>query len=221
MNPDLSIALRSRLLWIEAIRIARSAWQVAAYYLVLMTGLSAIVDTGDPSPGVELLVLLVDIVAAYFVTKTMLTTCGAARQGLAGGFGAYFVLLLVSGVAITLGFLLLILPGLYLLVRWSPAYGIALCEEPGNVTAALGQAWDMTALHIRPIGLALLLPLCLLLLPIIAAALWTVDSDPFRWVWSFGSNMLIYLGTLANTAIGIAVYTLLGRATVATAEIFE
>lgn len=71
--------------------------------------------------------------------------------------GAAFGLSLLSGIAIVIGLVLLIVPGLMLFTRWAVALPALLREELG-VTAAMGRSSELTAGNRwRILGLALLM----------------------------------------------------------------
>lgn len=133
------------------------------------------------------------------------------------GFGSLFGLNLLSGLAIIVGFLLLIVPGIYLMARWSAA-DAALLSEGEGVSAALGESWEMTASHIWPIIGALLVVYVPVFL--ISFGLGFTMGDTIPLVISGITNLLIFTGVTFAWLMGVAIYALLQPKTDALAEVF-
>lgn len=133
------------------------------------------------------------------------------------GFGSLFGLNLLSGLAIIVGVLLLIVPGIYLMARWSAA-DAALLSEGEGVSAALGKSWEMTASHIWPILGALLVVYVPVFGVSFAVAFTMGDTIPL--VTSGITNLLIFTGVAFAWLMGVAIYTLLEPKTDTLAEVF-
>ena len=94
---------------------------------------------GDSSASQLLLVALLTAVAATFATGAVITLGAAEGSGSSTWFGAVqeafrrlptlLLLTLVSCVAISVGLLLLVIPGLVLLTWWFVSYPAAMIEE--------------------------------------------------------------------------------------------
>jgi hypothetical protein len=99
--------------------------------------LVAIDTLGDRLPGFGQLVgiprLLVSLAFQYGVTLLVLERQGLAERGARARFWALLGLNIVSGVGILLGFVLLVLPGIYLLVRWTVAVPVLIAERSGVI----------------------------------------------------------------------------------------
>lgn len=208
MNPEDSAGTRAGLLLAEAVRIAAASVPVILLYLVVTVGGGFYVDTQTDGMGGEILVLnIASIAVLYFMTKAMIENPGLAPDGLVGGFGTYFGIAILSGLAVVLGILLLVLPGLFLIVRWAPAYGYGLAET-GGVTEGLGKAWEATEHHWVAVGLAMLLPGLLYFGGLVLLFYSTDDLGMVSPAGSLLSNVMIFGGTAASSAIGIATYSL-------------
>lgn len=95
-------------------------------------------------------------VVAFFVTRRLI-----ARQGLqvgprAGRLGWFVLFWIVSTIGILVAFMFLLLPALYLCVRWSMA-GAALVAEDLRPLSALGRSWEATRDHVVAITMTALL----------------------------------------------------------------
>jgi hypothetical protein len=171
----------------------------------------------DPASSLfELVVGIATIVANYFLLKRYLAAKGRL-QGDGNRFWPYLGMVILSGLAIVLGIVLLIVPGLFLLVRWSAASGYAIGASQG-VTESLTSSWNATKGHGWPIffaGLALYFG-TMMVAGLIGATLglaspWTV-------------NVIIpFIEAASNSvfmAFGIAVYCLVEDDTQQLSEVF-
>ena len=106
---------------------------------------SALAIVLDQQPNADLLFLLPFLASIYF--QYDLTSGALQNLGLLpGGYrtrrlGALLGLILLTQFAITLGFLLLVVPGLILLVRWFLCVPVLVTEEAG-VIKSLQISWE-------------------------------------------------------------------------------
>lgn len=168
-----------------------------------------------PGSGASLLGAILSIGLQYWVIRQALER----RDRLDGraGFGSFFGLNLLSGLATLVGFLLLIVPGIYLAARWSAA-DAALLSEGEGVSAALGKSWEMTASHIWPIVGALLV----VYVPVfgVGFGLGFTMGDTVPVAISGITNLLLFAGVVFAWLMGIAIYALLQPAADTLAEVF-
>lgn len=157
---------------------------------------------------------------ASFFAQYMLTTKALDRLNLRESSGrviAFWGINLLSNLGIILGFVLLIIPGLFLAARWTAANAALLAEDEG-VTSALGRSWAMTAPSTWPIVGALLVlfvPACVVGFGIGIAlyAISPVVGTLVMYVCLFGAVILSWL-------MGVAIYSLLQSKTEVLAEVF-
>jgi hypothetical protein len=124
----------------SASRIARNHILVLAVYIVSLTVVGTILElTNDTTVNV-----IVRSIAGYFLYKHLLRKSGLLPDDRTGGmFWGYLGVSLLTGLATALGILLLIVPGLILMARWSIASGLVICEGR-SVIAAMKASWTMT-----------------------------------------------------------------------------
>ncbi|WFL77295.1 hypothetical protein P7228_15090 [Altererythrobacter arenosus] len=117
-------------------------------------GFSFIVDATDSLASVayEIGVAIITIVASYLLLARFLESAGRLRDT-ETRIWAYVGMAILSGLAIALGFVLLIVPGLILMVRWSAASGFLIGARRG-VTESLGASWEATRGYSWPIFFA-------------------------------------------------------------------
>jgi hypothetical protein len=129
----------------------------AAAALVAMAGLGVLADSGAVAQAnVSALNLVgsgLSVAAAYWITKALLEDIGG-RQ-LPARFPAFFGLGFLSGLGILLGAVVLILPGIFLFIRWSASSPMLLGGE-GGVTEAMQASWRATGPHFSAILVAFL-----------------------------------------------------------------
>jgi hypothetical protein len=99
--------------------------------------------------GTNLLAGFISLAAQYYLTTKALELLGA-RPVVRPRFRALWGLSLLSGLGILLGLLLLILPGLFLMVRWMIAAPVMIAEDL-RVSDALGRSWQLTGPIATPI----------------------------------------------------------------------
>jgi hypothetical protein len=139
----------------------------------LFSGVPTIISTvlglyDDAAPGSSfLLALAMDMILLTFLqaalTRATLDDFGGKRVSLVPAIATALTLLfpllglaLLTGLAIMLGLLALVVPGLYLLLRWMVT-SAALVSERLTITGAMRRSTNLTAGHLWPIfGLTIL-----------------------------------------------------------------
>ncbi|NML06835.1 hypothetical protein [Sphingomonas sp. G-3-2-10] len=220
MNVDLS-----------ASGILRETMRLAAAYP--LPGLLALLVMMVPSvwlelfatPGLATAGIGIALIVAWFFVQFLLTEFLLRGEGLidtdrAVRRGGGFVLLVIGiGIAIGVGTLLLIVPGLYLYARWSAAvpYVIAEGHSAGGATAASA---DATRNSIGQVMLAL--AVLSVWMPIAFAINWYLypEGMPPAPAVSLVSNLLGCGGSVVAWYASVAVYRLIRRGDPRLSEIF-
>jgi hypothetical protein len=188
----------------------RSSAQAFAWLLIL-TGLFVAADLSREDPNTYNLLNLVGsctvTVAQYFVTRGSVSP-NHAEFGRGGSFARFFLFSIAGGLAILLGLVLLVLPGIFLAVRWAAA-APALISEDLPLGEAFGRSWRGTKTHFWSILLlfaAIWVPTLLLA----AVATW-LEPGP---VW-LGASLIFNLPVNASIIVGwlaaVAVYEIVVR----------
>ena len=220
LDSSMSSGSKAEALAAEACRIARSSSGICFGYMVVMVALGLWVDTTETGAQVLLLPNVVSIPLGYFLTTEMIDRSGLGQGSPSGGFAIYLGLSIVSGIALFVGFVLLLLPGLVLLVRWAPAYAIALVEGVG-ATSALQRAWHMTKGHGAAIFIVMLVPIALAAGGIGLSLFLETDETLMAIPESLVLNIGLFGATVAGTAIGLASYSLLCDRYEGVAKVFD
>jgi len=185
--------------------------------LAALTAVAVFADVGiDPRnrTPVDLLTAGVTLFLQTWLTIKLLEAHDERRgnRGVASVFGIG----ILAGLGIAIGFLLLVVPGIILLVRWSASVPYALAEDIG-VTDALRRSFDETREAFWPILFALLA--CYAPLALAVATGLLMESEGITIASSLVVNLLINLGLLAGWHAAVAIY-LLGRRETRLGELF-
>lgn len=184
------------LVWIVALVAAATAADVAGY----------------ANEGALPLTILGVFAQTYIVISALkIGAADGANPSIRPRFATVFGIALLSGLGVLLGGLLLVLPGLFLLIRWWVAVPVALDRNLG-VVEAMRESWAMTAAHWAPIAGLLLGLIALLAIP--AGILFItggMDEDPPALVPSVLFNLVIYGVTNFGTVSTVAVYRIISE----------
>jgi hypothetical protein len=157
------------------------------------------------------------LVAAYLLLARYLAVRDRLGEG-AARFWPYLGMAILSGFAMALGLILLVVPGLVLLVRWSAASGFVIGNRDG-VTDSLSASWEATSGHGWPIfwaGVLLFIGII-----VASAVVGSVAGVLGTSVWGGVLSAFVQAASTAITlALGIAVYMLVHDDTRKLGEVF-
>lgn len=128
-------------------------------------------------PSIQSVGNVVSIAAAYLLYRKILVDEGMIE--VEGRFGRYFGASLLSGLGMVVGFIFLIVPGLYLAARWSVAGPLAITRDL-KAGAALRASWELTR---HSVGTLMLIYLVLVL-----AFLSAIFAVAFGTALAFGTE---------------------------------
>lgn len=168
-------------------------------YLVVMTALNVPAtrygldhQSAGSQAVLSLFSLFVGIVGGYFLTEAMLRQTGHRLPGAGEAFLPYVGLSILSILGTIVGFVLLILPGLIVMARWSVAAPLLLSRGEGPVQA-LKSSWERTRGNEFTIIVAALALAAAFIAIAIFAGVFYEDDDMVGMIVS----------QLASTAIGV------------------
>lgn len=112
-------------------------------WVALWCGLSVAIDFILVIDNLSVLVLgiLTQLLVSFYFYKALLASSG--YQANEGNFGSFLAVSVVMGLGIGLGALLLIVPGIFLSIRWFIAIQILLSEGVSPLDA-MSQSWERT-----------------------------------------------------------------------------
>ncbi|HEX5185216.1 MAG TPA: hypothetical protein VFW19_18930 [Allosphingosinicella sp.] len=185
----------------ETLVLARGQFALAVAAITVMVAIDTASDwLGRNGSALTLLSLPVTLLLQYEITLASLAQRGLAERRGRRRLWALLGLSLLSGLGILLGFALLILPGLYLLVRWSLAVPILIAEDAGPGEALSGSGDEISGRFWPVAGLFLLL-----YLPFVAGAALNVAA-PRTLPLDAVANILINLSLVGAWFGAVAVY---------------
>jgi hypothetical protein len=210
----------------ETFALLRDAAVSVAVFIVLLGGLNAVgavlglveldryaagigfavsFDQGLAAGLFQLALFAAEVVALYFLAAKMLEVRNRLRPG-GSNFLNYLGMYLLSLLGFVVGFVLLIVPGLILLVRWSAATGFVIGARQG-AAASLRASWNATRGH----GWSIFFSGAVLLAGVLvgmAAAGGFSDPSEAGVLAATVSSFVDAAGSAILTAFGIAVFLL-------------
>jgi len=202
------------------VRLGQILLANAGFALACVAGLAAVnFLAGHVSSGLVTFLpgAIAAVVMHYYLIATALTRLGLRRAEAPNRFWDFWGLLILSGFIVLWGFVILIVPGLYLNARWAAA-GSVLVSGDGQVGAALDQSWKMSGPSAWPIiatWLVIYVPMFLIGMTLAGILeIWLpIIAQPVSQVIRSSAVVLSWL-------VGVAVYSLLRPGTGHLAEIF-
>ncbi|MBA4761122.1 hypothetical protein [Sphingomonas sp.] len=180
----------------------------------IYTGFGVWIDDQNPSWSAQLTMLIAPVIVQGLLQYLLLRNAfgGSAGGWVGRALAPVIVITLQLGlwIVIGLGYMLLLLPGLYLAARTSAALGMATVEHSGWFASIAG-SWRRTRGSVWPLVMVhaiLLFPIVALLAGLFAAALLgqgiAYESIEFRAT----TNLAFGVVTMAGWAVVGAVYRL-------------
>ena len=184
----------------------------ALVFVVVLTAVSVPItyfSVGSLDPlriaGGQLLQSVIGMICGYFLLVAIMRRTGLEARGGEDVFLPYLGMSLLSGLAVMLGLIVFILPGLFLIIRWIVA-GPLMVARGGKVMATLGESWDRTRGHEFAIIVAVLAVIVVPVVVMIAAgSLFEQGALVGMVVSQIASSAL----SLMVLSLGVAVYGLM------------
>jgi membrane-anchored glycerophosphoryl diester phosphodiesterase (GDPDase) len=145
----------------KALAVLERSAMPALIFLVTLTAVNCVIDyfTWDAAPLSQLAVtplrIVIGVFFSYNLLKVMIARTGLRSRGEGDVFLAYFGLTILYGLAVVVGLILLVIPALFLMARWSLAQPLVVARGDG-VMKAFGQSWERTSGNDFPIIIAVL-----------------------------------------------------------------
>ena len=187
---------------------ANFVWIVA--YVVVTTAPYVYLDIYAPEQDALLGLLgFVGWGLGYLLFVKLMKAGGHLKSGMRSGIGTYFVLGFAIGMFVGLALIVLIVPGLYLLMRWLPAYSRALVSDDG-VGNSMRWAWRMTEPIQRSLVVAMIGPVACFAASVGMSVVYITNYEWFDWT-SFTLASIFWNGALAVSmswliVLGVAVF---------------
>jgi hypothetical protein len=151
-----------------------------------------------------LVISVTSFMLQYLLTRRAMRAGGLLPGDAPGKVAAFFGLCFLSNLGILLGFVLLIVPGIWLYARWLAA-GPILFAEDMTVSEALAASAERT----RPLLGAIVGATCIVYLPFLIALITSIVGEEAT-ILSVGASLAINLGLtvsqIAGWYLAVAIY---------------
>ncbi|WP_284125138.1 hypothetical protein [Parerythrobacter aestuarii] len=145
----------------------------------------------------------------YVLFVGLMNKAGYLDQGMKTGIGTYFALCIATGIPIALALVMLILPGLYLAMRWLPAFSRAMTTTDG-IGNAMRWSWDKTEPVQGSLARTLIIPVLLYAAGIGLPFAYERYYDLLDWnayvALALGWNFLVTAAAFWWTLAGVAAF---------------
>jgi hypothetical protein len=177
--------------------------------LTLLNGATAYFGLEYTSFGQEaakgVLGFTVGVAGAYFLLEAMLRKTGFLGRDSEDAFLPYVGLSILYILGVGLGLILIILPGLFLMARWSVASPLVIVHGGGPIKA-MQESWERTKGNEFPILVAIIILFGLLMAISIFASFQFEPEDP---VGIIVTQFVSSATSLIGIAMGVALYGLI------------
>jgi hypothetical protein len=191
--------------------LARKAPGFLLAYVVIATAIYVLLDVyAYEQGGLYGLAGMLVWGLGYVLFAGLMQNGGLTAGGVKTGIGTYFALGLAVSLFVGIGLVLLVLPGLYLLMRWLPAYSRALVSLDG-VGNAMRWSWERTEPWQRPLSLGMLAPVLVIASSLVPDLVFATVED-IGWtgytLLSIAWNGAVSIGLAWLSVFGVAAYKL-------------
>ena len=194
----------------EQIRIAALGWPILLAYVIATSALYGYLDVYSMyDSGLYVLANLINWALGYLLLVSLMQRAGYFQAGKGSGVGTYFVLGILLVPAVLLGVVLLVIPGLYLLLRWLPAYADALVNG-GSAMSALRRSWRSTKGSTLPLARAALAPIACFVISLGIVLMSELEPTGLRNAMVVSADIAVAIGIAWFTTLGIATFGVLG-----------
>ena len=150
----------------------------------------------------------------YLLLVKLISASAPGTDSQKGGAGGYFGLGIVYGLAVGVGLVCFVLPGLYLALRWLPAFA-RLQNESDGVFQALGWSWQSTEAYQFQLAKVMVGPLlCFAAFVAVALAQETYlkNYDELTYSLSFVVlNLAVSVSVAWSQLLGVVAYRFIKR----------
>ena len=182
--------------------LLRANAALVAIALVLLVAVGLPTDLGYVGPELLIVANVATLVMQYWLTQSLLDRL-ELRTASRPRFPAFFLLSIVTTIGVILGLVLLIIPGIVLLVRWSIAVPAVIATEDGLVEA-IASSWRETEARFWPIFQVFLVISVLAILGVVVGLL--VEMQISREVGAVMFELSFNTGLIVGWHAAVVIY---------------
>lgn len=201
----------------DKIKVTLVGWTIGLIFAATVS------DQFDSSSASFLPVSILGVFAQTYIVVAALCVGldPVAQAAIRPLFGRVLGISILTTLAIILGGLLLILPGVFLLLRWWIAVPVALDRDVG-VREAMRESWELTAPHWASILGLFLVILAFIAIPLTGLVfLGGLDEEMMSIPMSLAVNTVLYVGTMIGTVSTAAAYRTIYQPVAQLRQVFE
>jgi hypothetical protein len=191
-------------------------------YVAAMTVIFSLMDLAEAESGHFTLNSIGSTVGGYLLMRALVLETGLANDGEVAGFGAYFGMGVLQGLAYLIGAILLVVPAIVLMVRWTPSIPLLMCEKRG-VILSMELSWQNTKGNFWPLFGVTLLGAVPFVFAVILAGTLLGDAPPTSvtgLATSVTTNLFLTVMSAYYALLALATYKLLFRPHEGLSEVF-
>jgi hypothetical protein len=148
------------------------------------------------------LTIVIGVFFSYLLLKTIVDRTGLRTRGDKDVFLTYFGLAILYGLGVALGMILLVIPALFLIARWSLAQTLVVARGDG-IKQAFGESWERTSGNEFQIIVAVLL---FVVVPLVVSVTATFMFGQTSLTGIIVSQLATAVGSLLSLCMGVALY---------------
>ena len=198
-------------IWAKILQLLRFSWPAVVLYVGLSLAPFTYLDLYNPESDFGYWIVSVVLYGAdLLLLITVMRSAGYLNTSVERRVWPYFVTYILTGILIAIAALALVLPGIYLAMRWLPLFAHLLSSDD-DPWAAMGWSIDQTEKIQRPLLLAMIGPLTCYLISFAAILHWNyvyLEHDAvwpiYEWVSSVWTNLFQAMGFVWFTLLGVA-----------------
>ena len=187
-------------------------------------GIAALYVVTDLLPGKNAKAIPMAIAlfyAQYHFVEALLGEYIDATQGRKRNYVSFFMSGMMGGLGIIFGMVFLIIPGIYLMGRWSTSDSLVVADGMGAVES-LKASWHATEKAQWPLFFVFLVGICVwgLLLAVPPAGVSALHLSAESLPVSIAVNLSASVAVVGNWILGVAIYRCLKPSMAGLAEVF-
>ena len=220
MRVEQAGILSFRALFDVMLQLARQHFRVLLMVILGLTAAELIFNWAIPDTGSLLAIMVLEFFVLYHFCEHLLADQLPASQDRSRRYGALFFASVLSVLGILVGFVLLVLPGLYLMARWTLIAPLVIAEQRDG-KAALNESWAITS---ASSGVLISMMLATAAASLVVPVMLFFMTDGMGGMAAYVSEALLSLGANAwstsTTVMAVAAYRLLRTSRSALSEVF-
>jgi hypothetical protein len=192
----------------KSLAVLERAVMPALFFVAALTVINSAIGyfTADAAPlsklAVTPLTIVIGVFFSYLLLKVMVERTGLRSRGDRDVFLTYFGLAILYGLGVALGLILLVIPALFLIARWSLAQTLVVARGDG-IKQAFGESWERTSGNEFQIIVVVLL---FVMVPMVISVTATLMLGQASLAGIIVSQLATSVSSLLSLCMGVALF---------------